>query len=43
MNSCVEKQMSNPSADAVAGHVRGRLGLARRGRGVGFIVGRRQH
>jgi hypothetical protein len=35
--------MSNPSADAVAGRVRGRLGLAGRGRGVGFIVGRGQH
>jgi hypothetical protein len=36
--------MSNPSTDAVASRVRGRLGLARRGRGgVGFIVGRGQH
>jgi hypothetical protein len=34
--------MSNPSADAVAGRVRGRLGLAGRGRGVGFIVGHGQ-
>jgi hypothetical protein len=35
--------MSDPSADAVAGRVRARLGLAGRGRGVGFIVGRGQH
>lgn len=34
--------MSDPSADAVAGRVRARLGLAGRGRGVGFIVGRGQ-